>query len=273
MKKLFLVFFFFLECSLLAARLISTSPAITESIFDLDQGGQLVGISNYCRYPEQTKEIPKIGSALTPNYEAILKLKPDLVLIQDARDKKIVEAIKKLKLKSLLLRFKNLRDILESYKKLSIKLLRPEKGEKFLIKIQEKLNQLPQIVSRESYLVVISSQLSVGKIKGVHLAGKGTYFSDILEFSGLQNAVKGSITFPIWDREKIIQSNPGRIFLIFPDSISKKIVKKNLEAWNQLKNIKAVKNKRVHVIHGDFAVVPGPRILKLIETFGQLLSL
>ena len=61
-------------------RLISTAPSNTEILFALGLGEKVVGITNYCNFPEESKNIEKIGEISPLNYEKIISLNPDLVL-------------------------------------------------------------------------------------------------------------------------------------------------------------------------------------------------
>lgn len=64
-------------------RLVSVMPALTEALFATGRGGRLVAASNYCDHPPAAAGLPKIGGPLDPNYERILALKPDRVLVMD----------------------------------------------------------------------------------------------------------------------------------------------------------------------------------------------
>src|SRR6266496_1336487 len=62
-----------------ARRIISLAPSVTEMLFAVGLNGEVVGVTTFCDYPPQAKLKPKIGSS-TPNLEAILGLKPDLII-------------------------------------------------------------------------------------------------------------------------------------------------------------------------------------------------
>src|SRR5215475_11478098 len=72
-----------LACSAAAQprRIVSTSPSITETLFALGLGPRVVGVSEHCRYPEAVTKLPKVGTFLRPNAEAIASLRPDLVIL------------------------------------------------------------------------------------------------------------------------------------------------------------------------------------------------
>src|SRR5271169_1846339 len=61
-------------------RIVSLAPSVTEDLFALGAGPQVVGVSQYCDYPPQVRELPRVGSFLTPNLEAIIALRPTLVV-------------------------------------------------------------------------------------------------------------------------------------------------------------------------------------------------
>ncbi|MCZ6756024.1 MAG: helical backbone metal receptor, partial [Gemmatimonadetes bacterium] len=62
------------------ARIVSLAPSITEVLFKLELDERIVGVTRYCKHPAAALEKPQVGSYLSPNYEAIVALRPDLVL-------------------------------------------------------------------------------------------------------------------------------------------------------------------------------------------------
>jgi hypothetical protein len=63
-----------------AMRIISLAPSITETVFVLGDGDRLVGVTDYCDYPPEATRKPRVGGISTPSFEAILALRPDLVI-------------------------------------------------------------------------------------------------------------------------------------------------------------------------------------------------
>ncbi len=64
-----------------AQRIVSTSPTITETLFAMGLGPHVVGVTIYCKFPAEVEKLPKIGTYLKPDVEAIIALKPDLVVV------------------------------------------------------------------------------------------------------------------------------------------------------------------------------------------------
>src|ERR1700722_13848140 len=63
-------------------RIVSTAPSITEALFALGLGSQVVGVSRFCDFPPEVEKLPKVGTYLKPDPEAIARLSPDLVVVQ-----------------------------------------------------------------------------------------------------------------------------------------------------------------------------------------------
>src|SRR5438874_7593200 len=63
-----------------AERIVSLLPSVTEILFSLGAGGEVVAVSQYCDYPPAVSGLPRIGSFLTPNVEAIVALRPTLII-------------------------------------------------------------------------------------------------------------------------------------------------------------------------------------------------
>lgn len=70
-------------------RVVSLVPSITESLFDLDLGSCLLGVTDYCIYPaDEVAKLPKVGGTKKPDIEKIIKLQPDLVMMNDEENRK-----------------------------------------------------------------------------------------------------------------------------------------------------------------------------------------
>ena len=71
-------------------RIVSMAPSITETLFALGLGDRVVGTTSYCNHPPEAREKPRIGGFHDPNFEAVVALRPDLVVTlveqQSARD-------------------------------------------------------------------------------------------------------------------------------------------------------------------------------------------
>jgi len=98
-------------------RIISLSPSTTEVLFALELGEKVVGVTNFCNYPEAARHKSRVGGYLDPNYEAIAALRPDLVIILPEQQK-IKNFLSELKINCLTVDNKTIQDILTGIQKI-----------------------------------------------------------------------------------------------------------------------------------------------------------
>src|SRR2546423_8078794 len=92
-------------------RVISMAPSVTEILFAVGLDAEVVGVTTFCDYPAKAKTKPKVGAAI-PNLEAILGLKPDLVVAGDNIRPDILAKLEQLKIPVFVLSAKTLEDVL-----------------------------------------------------------------------------------------------------------------------------------------------------------------
>ncbi|HEY6726123.1 MAG TPA: helical backbone metal receptor, partial [Polyangiaceae bacterium] len=63
-------------------RIVSLSPALTETLFAIGAGDRVVGVSDYCNYPELAQQRPRTGTSITPRYETIVSLEPSAIVTE-----------------------------------------------------------------------------------------------------------------------------------------------------------------------------------------------
>ncbi|GAI08592.1 unnamed protein product, partial [marine sediment metagenome] len=87
------------------------SPAMTEILFAVGAGNDIVGVTTFCNYPEEAKEIYKIGDFSNPSIERIVGLKPDIVIVNLPEQMRIKKQLKKLGITIFVSSPKSLNDI------------------------------------------------------------------------------------------------------------------------------------------------------------------
>ncbi|HXR24475.1 MAG TPA: ABC transporter substrate-binding protein, partial [Candidatus Binataceae bacterium] len=79
------------------------APAITETLFALGAGAEVAGVSQYCNYPPEVTKLPKVGTFLTPNIEAIAGRRPTIVIgLQTSSDLREIRALKAMGYRTLM---------------------------------------------------------------------------------------------------------------------------------------------------------------------------
>jgi iron complex transport system substrate-binding protein len=271
MKGFIFTLFLFTSLNLWASdlpRLISTAPSITESVKYFGGEETLVGVSNFCQV---NKKLVRIGSAVTPNFEKIVSLKPTKVLVAKTSSSKIEVSLKKIKLDYVTLGFNGLDEILESIKKIGSEVDRKQAAAKFIKDVKAELNPIKDVIEK-TYLWVISTDFDGEMVNKVMVAGTGTHYHQIVKMLGLDTP-KGILpNYHNLSLEQMIKMKPDYVFISAPGNVSKEAMDKMKKAWEKTTILPAVKNKRVFFFQGDEFVVPGTSILNMIKKVKEALS-
>lgn len=268
--KNILKLFLFLTINLFAGeRIITLSPSINEIVFALGSGNQIVANTQYCNFPTESINIPKVGGYSSVSLEKLLVAKPTIILAQDY-DKELISNIKKLKLNIKTFQTNNLESIQNTIMAIGKLLNKSKKAQELNEGIHSSLVSLKNIVSDKKILIVISPRKDLNKI--IYVGGNNLYFNDIIESSGNKNAYSSSsLAQPIVNVEKIIKMNPDIIIMLAPYIKQRNITKKELKKdWLNLP-INASRNKLIYVVDKEYAGIPSNRVVKFIDDFKGIL--
>jgi iron complex transport system substrate-binding protein len=254
-----------------ASRIISTSPSITETLFELGLKDRVIAVTDFCKYPEEACRLPSIGGMLNPNMETVVSLTPNLIIHQ-SENQRIRNNAKSVGIKTLEVRMGNLEEIFDSIKKLGVALNCQEQANKLILHLtsgiafyQARLKGLP---TKEVLLLLGNSS---NPARDLYAVGHGTFLNELLNLSGGKNIIRNSSArYPKLSKEYIIEKSPEVIIEADPKSnLSQKEIDIRIQQWNRFPTIEAVINKQIYFIGADYILIPGPRLLKIIERFSK----
>src|SRR5437667_9212936 len=119
-------------------RIVSTAPSITETLFALGLGDRVVGVSRHCHFPPQAATRTKVGTYVKPNVEAILALRPDLVIVQENSDRTSAQ-LERLKLNVLEVQHGDLERMLAGIQSIGDRCGVPARAVKLVSEIRSRL--------------------------------------------------------------------------------------------------------------------------------------
>jgi iron complex transport system substrate-binding protein len=244
-------------------RIIALSPSINEIIYALDSGDKIVGNTQYCNFPKESQNKPKVGGFFSPSLEKIIALKPDMVVMQDT-GVKLASKLQKLGIKTTIVKNTRLKDIKDTIKILGELLNQKQKASKLVQTIDLKLEQLQGNIENKKILFVIGHNLTLNK--RIFVAGQNLYFDDIIQKSGNRNAYQSALKGqPVLNLENIIATNPDIVVLLAPFTHKKGLTKKELiKPWLSLP-INAVKTNTIYVLDKHYAGIPSQRLIYFLE--------
>jgi iron complex transport system substrate-binding protein len=249
-------------------RIISLAPSITETLYALGLGDRLIAASTYCTYPKAAQQLPKIGDYGNYNFEAIVSMKPDLVMLLSEFD------AEKTRLTGLNIPYLEtgtyfIDDILETIRVIGDTCGVEARSQELIEQLQNRMAaHVTNTTNRPRTLIVFNREPENGKVKQVHAFGTECLHNELLELAGGKNVVPGKLPFSILSREALLRLNPDVIIELsaanIPDDPS--------APWQNLSNIAAVKNNRITVITGNRTFIPGPRFIETLEDIAQAIQ-
>jgi cobalamin transport system substrate-binding protein len=163
-------------------RIISLAPSITELIFALKKGSNLVGDTTYCNKPEQAKSITKVGGFSDPNLEIIASLKPDLVIATaQGNPVELITNLQKFSIPLYALNLRNVSEVLESIDRVSQLIGAEKEGKQLHAELSQVVQQAQTANAHRKKRPAIFFLLWYQPIVS---AGKDSYINEIIELSG-----------------------------------------------------------------------------------------
>jgi iron complex transport system substrate-binding protein len=250
-------------------RIIALAPSISEIVFALGKGDELVGVSEYASYPEEVKQITKIGGYSNPSLEKIFSLNPTLVIGQTHYDKTLRQ-LNKLGIKTLTLEMNTIVNIKDSITKISealkcdpVPLLEP---------IDKAIKQVKRPKSNEKRILIVYG-LSLDINRGLYIAGHDIFYEDIIHLCGAENAYQDKqLSQPVLHYESLIQTNPDVVILLHHTATDGKVdYDKARKLWYNIP-ITAAKMKKVYIMSAHHLSIPSHRIAQSITDICEVIA-
>lgn len=253
-------------------RIVSMAPSLTETLLALDLGGRVVGVTRYC--PE-IAGATEVGGYFDPNYETILSLAPDLVIVMQSHDE-LHRRLGELGLDTLRVDQHDVEGILEAAGRIATRCGVEDRGRDLVAGLRLELREISSVVAgadRPRTLVVVGREPGGGRVGTVWAAAQDTFYDDVLRLAGGVNAVTDTaIRYPELSREGLLVIDPDVILDVVADGGARDLTIEEVAAdWLELGDVRAVRDGRVHVLLDDYVVIPGPRIVMTVRTVAELL--
>ena len=244
------------------ARIISLSPAITEMVFMLDEGDKLVGISDFCHYPEATDTMNRVGGMQNINVESLMALNPDVVLIGSIVTKQDMEKMERAGLKVVVIREESkLEGLCDALAVIGQLLDRNELAEEQIQRIHNQLDSVRSHIDTTLAPKKVYYVVGFGE-QGDFTAPQNSHIHEIISAAG-ENIGKDLTSWSV-SREFLFESDPDIVL----------IRKEDLEVYRNTKpytSLRAVKEGHVYPIESGWIDIVSPRNILAIQYINDLL--
>jgi iron complex transport system substrate-binding protein len=279
MKKYFIVIFLIgMSMSVSATepaspprRIVSLAPSMTEILYALGLGDNIVGVTTFCDYPEEAKKKPRIGGMSNPSLEAVISLKPDIVIMTtDGNPQEFEERLVSLKIKTLVFKARRLAELPQGIRELGTALGINTRADKLAQEIESGIEKVkrsslvprPSSIKKKILFIVWPEPLIV--------AGPGTVIDDAIALLGHENiAASAQTAYPKYSIEEVIRQKPEVILIGKATGMDMRPVSKGI--LKRMDSTPAVKNGKVFFL-SDKLLRLGPRVVKGIEELAECLK-
>jgi iron complex transport system substrate-binding protein len=247
-------------------RVVSLAPSLTEIAFALGAGEHLVGVTDFCDFPPEARQKPRIGGIYTPSFETILSLRPDLVLATTEGNREDhIRELGNLGLPVYVVHPVDFASVLESIGRVGRLLGHDAEARELVGRMQREADGITGALAgsgRPRVLYVLWGDPLI-------VPGRGTLITDMIRRAG-GDSVTGTepLAYPRLSVEEALARQPERVVLAQHGVSS---VADRIREWRHLTLLPAVREGRVYGIDGDLMHRPGPRLIDGLRRLARLL--
>jgi iron complex transport system substrate-binding protein len=248
-----------------AQRIVSLAPSITETLFAIGAGAQVVGVTDYCTYPAEARRKPRVGGIINPSIEAIIGLRPDLVIM--SMEGNVRDDFRKLTSLGVSVYVTNPRTLQGIYASMT-QLGSITGTADSAARVVARLRLREQAVRARAGKIPVRT-LMVVSLQPLIVAGRNTFIQELLEAAGGVNlAAYAKGNYPVYSRETLLANNPDVILLTSDVLGDVSALPRMFPEWYI---VSAIRHKRVYRVEADLVSRPGPRALDALESIVYIL--
>jgi iron complex transport system substrate-binding protein len=249
-------------------RVVSLAPSLTEIVFAIGAGSNLVGRSSACDFPKEARAVPVIGDFGVPSMECLAAAAPTLVLELALADDAVGARMDRLGLNRRRIPCDRLADIPPAIREVGRFLDRADRANALAATINDQIAkiraELPPETNRPTVFVEVWHD-------PITTAGRESFVADLIELAGGRN-IGSEVAAPYYtvSSEWIIARNPDIVLALYmtPGTNVPSVTVRS--GWS---GIAAVRKGRVYGgLNNDVVLRPGPRVMEGVSLLRQCLQ-
>ncbi len=249
------------------ARIVSLIPAVTEMLFAIGAGPQVVGVSTFDTFPKEAATRTKVGGLFDPNFEAILTLRPDLAIVYGSQDE-LIGRLTRVNIPMFTYRHGGLADITRTIRELGARTGHVTEGNRLADEIEGQIRTVRTRAAdgpRPRTLLVFGRE--EGSMRGLYVSGGVGFLHDMLDAAGGANVMadvkREGLQLSL---EQLLSRAPEIVIeLRASDAWSAERQAREAATWRTV-GVPAARNGRVRFLFDDSLTIPGPRVGRAVQT-------
>jgi len=233
-----------------AQRVVSMLPSLTESVCALGKCTVLVGVDRFSNWPKSVDALPRLGGIADANIEGIVRLKPDLVLVE--KSSPLITRLQSLGISVMAFDVQSIVDVQRTLRQLDVVLGSTESGAVWE-RIQLDIARASRTLSPSQKAARVYFEVNAAPFA----AGKTSFIGELIDRLGMQNITTEKMgAYPKINPEFAVQARPD---LIMTTEASPKQLAQR-PGWKSIPAIQANRICFFSAAQSDVLVRPGPRM-------------
>jgi iron complex transport system substrate-binding protein len=252
-------------------RIISVVPAVTEVLFAIGAGPQVVGVSSFDTYPPEVRSRPTVGALLDPDFERILALKPDLVVVYGTQSD-LADRLRRARIPMFTYQHAGLADVWTTITKLGARVGRASDASALVRSIERDLDQIRARVSgRPRPRVALLFGREPGALRNMFVSGGIGFLHDLIELVGGVNVFADVARESLQASSELMLARAPDVIIETRPSSWRGDAARERAVWQGLPVLPAVRSGRVHIVADDRLFIPGPRVADAARLLADLI--
>jgi len=253
-------------------RIISLIPAVSEMLFSLGAGPQVVAVSSFDDYPPEVAKLPRVGALLDPDLERILSLQPDLVIVYESQTD-FRRQLERASIPMFVYKHAGLRDITVTIQELGARIGRDQAAADVVRRIDARFADIAaRVAGRTRPRTLLVFGRDALSLRGIYASGGVGFLHDMLEAAGGENVFADVKRQSVQaTSELILARRPDVIIELRASRMTTVQQQQEIDTWKALPALPAVRLGRINILTDPRTVTPGPRVGEGTELLARAL--
>jgi len=242
-------------------------------LFAVGAGNEVIAVSNFDRFPPAVASRPRVGALIDPDFERILSLKPDLVVVFGSQSD-LISRLERLRIPFFSYVDEGLNDIAATVERLGVRVGHPDEGRREAARMRAAFEDVRRAVAgrpRPRTALVFGREL--GSLRGIWASGGIGFMHDLVDVAGgtdvFADVNRKSVQATI---ELLLSRAPDVILEVYPsEGWTPARLAAEQKVWLGLPTLPAVRSSRVHILADDVLIIPGPRVSEAVKLVAKTL--
>jgi iron complex transport system substrate-binding protein len=231
-------------------------------LFAIGAGDDVVGVSSFDHFPAAVETRARVGALVDPDFERILALRPDLVIVYGTQTD-LIARLGRAHLPVFLYAHAGLADITQTMRALGTRIGRATEADREAGRIERELDSIrASVAGRPHPRTALVFNRDAGVLRGIFVSGGVGFLHDLLEVAGGVDVFADVKRQSLQASAEILISRAPEVILELRPSEgwSPARLAQEVAVWNGLPSLPAVRTHRVYILADDKLLVPGPRV-------------